>query len=102
MAGFYLPFAGQVSLSEIKARVPAAAAVARTGVMLIGLALLPFGLMDNGVERIDVTAHAAGKAWAMVAVSVGAVCTGGALLIGHHVACIAVGVALFTLAFAVA
>ena len=56
---------------------PAGLAMAAGGLLLAGL---PLGLMDEGTALIGAAAHAAGAAWVMPAVIVGAACTGAAVL----------------------
>ncbi|WP_428485696.1 complex I subunit 5 family protein [Rhodopila sp.] len=56
---------------------PAGVAMAAGGLLLAGL---PIGLMDKGTDLIEAAGHEAGKGWVMIAVTVGAACTGGAVL----------------------
>jgi len=83
VAGILLASAGGIDELWLRGRGrplwPAGIAMAVAGILLGGA---PFGLMDCGSRLMDAAAAARGEDWVLIAIVLGAACTGGAVLRG--------------------
>jgi len=81
VAGILLALCGSIDEIELRGRGrgiwPAGVAMAAGGLLLAGL---PVGLMSGGSDFIAAGANALGQGWLLWVVSLGAGCTGGAVL----------------------